>query len=212
MPYYEGDAYFTGQPTEFIIDSFCPKNRLVAINAREGAGKSKFALAMAYAVTTGTKFLSLDTQQGHVLWYNLDNVFPNDIHERCLELGKGDDTWVKDVTWFDGELNLTGNYDPKTQKAEYHRIIDKANSKGTKLIVFDTLAALLVGAKVNEMLASETEPFMLDLLKVARKTDACVVVLHHMPKDIENLSGRGSTAIAAKVDQEFIFKPGSSMM
>lgn len=166
---------------------------------------------MAHSVATGSQFLSLETQQGHVLWYNMDNVFPSDLGERCEELGDGNSTWVNQVTWYDGEMDITGT-NIKTSTLHYKEIIDLAKENNTRLIVFDTLSALFANSNINEMYANETDPFMLILLKIARQTDACVLALHHMPKDMENQSGRGSTAIAGKADQEFYFEGKSTML
>jgi archaellum biogenesis ATPase FlaH len=211
MPYFEGLDYFKGPPTEYIIDSICPKHRVTLLLGREGKGKSKLALAMTHSVVTGQDFLSLDTQQGHVLWYNMDDVFPHDIGDRCYELGGNDKQWAKDVTWYEGDMDILAN-NPDTGQLFYRDIIDLANQKKSKLIVFDTFSSLLVNSNLNEMVVGETEGLMLKIKRIAKETDTAVLVLHHMPKDIEQVSGRGSTGIGAKADQIFYLDHESSML
>jgi len=203
VPYIEGLEYFNVPETQYIIDAFCPEKRLVMLLGREGQGKSKLAFAMAHAVVTGTQFCGMDVQQGHVLWYNLDNVFPDDMKTIASDLGHGDPNWAGGITWFEGPLKIREN--------EGDDIIELAKQKNSKLIIIDTLSALFTYEEIDEMYAFQVNPIMLDLIKIARNTNSCVVVLHHMPKDSENISGRGSTAIAGKADIEIYLTPDSSI-
>jgi len=201
-----GRHYFDGKSTEYIVDSFAPVNRIVLFNGREGSGKSKFALAMAHAVCAGIDFVGQHTIQGRVLWFNVDRQVPADIEARCIELGHDDDEWVDEMIWHGGDdldLMIDGMTD---------RIIELANQFEVKLIVFDTLASMFSASNLDENSAMDAEKLMQRIIKIARNTSACVYVLHHMPKNSENRSGRGSGAIAAKVDIELLFTPDSNML
>ena len=100
IKFIEGNEYFTDEEIEYIIETFAPKNRLVLIDAREGAGKTKLALAMAYAVSTGSEFLGQKAMYGNIMWFNLDRMFNNDLRERCKELGHDELHWVENISWF----------------------------------------------------------------------------------------------------------------
>lgn len=206
MKTYTGTDYFQGESLDYAIDSFLPAGRLILLNAREGTGKTKIALSMAHSIATGTPFLDQPSAKGKIFWFNLDNMHPLDIAERCKELGEKTTpndpfSWCDEVTWCDEQFDLT-SYMPNTATSITEYLCSLC--AGYKLIVFDTLAKLFTNSDVDEMSAKETDALMSQLVVLARKTEAAVLVLHHMPKDLENRTARGSTAIAARCDLELI--------
>jgi len=199
----QGLAYFSGKPRNFVIDSFCPEGSVTLINGREGTGKTKLALAMAKAVAKGDFFLGQYVDKGTVAWLNLDKVFPTDLEDRARELDPSL-KFVEKITWFEGELDLISPVQQKTGGTIEAWQELAIRLKGHKLIVIDTYSELLIAAGLDENNNTETAGLMSNVVKVARYTNAAIVVLHHMSKDPAQTSGRGATGAAAKVDQEYL--------
>jgi len=210
---FQGTDYFKGDAPEFVIENFLPARRLMMISSVEGGGKTKFALTIARSVATGSPFFGFDTQQGKIAYFNMDLNDPYDIQQRCKELGDGDDSWASQVTWYDGSLNflkpILFDDDGMVQTAsngDPFLVIDQLikDLDSYKLVIVDTLSKLATCADLDERSEKDMGMLIEVCLRLARRTGAAVVLLHHRPKNQEVWSGRGSTAIAAGVDIDII--------
>jgi len=202
MKFLTTEEFFSRPDPGWIIRSFLPAGRLTLLDAREGAGKSRIALYTAFCVSTGHPFFDLCKveQAGNILWCNLDMLAAKDVEDVCKEITEWydptDKNWTNSITWYEERLDLR---DPDT----YNAFIAKAKEVDAKLIVIDTLARLINDTDYDEMDSKQMTDLMSYLTKIARHTEAAVILLAHTPKDSENRSARGSSAIGASCDIEY---------
>lgn len=200
MKWLSTDDYFATEEPEWIVENMLPRGWVGLLNAREGGGKSTMVIAMARAVTTGTPFLGQGTAQGRVAYLNLDGMPGYSFKTLCEEFSPdGNMKWVQKMRWFDGEVKLP---------ADEQDIVKELN--GYNLIIFDTLAQLAAHSGLSERDETEMTLMMKSIKRIANKTDAAILVLHHMaksgidPKDPKSKQQfRGNTAIPATVDVAF---------
>lgn len=204
IPHFIGEDYFVGDPPSFVIDSFLPSRRLMLISGTEGSGKTKLALSIAKSVATGDSFLGLDVEEGDIAYFNLDLVDRYDMQQRCWELGGESTEWTHRVRWYEGAINMLEDLS-HTQDKSFLRIDQFAEElEGFKLIVLDTLSRCVTAADLDERHEKDMDNLVGHILHLARRTGAAVLLLHHRPKNTEMRTGRGSTAIAARVDIEML--------
>jgi archaellum biogenesis ATPase FlaH len=182
-------------PPEYLIRGILSRGEVACIFGSPGAGKSMFALRMAYAVSRGDPISGMRTENGPVLYLAYEDF--DGITRRIAGLysrvGPSDNFNL----WSDvGNLyaeDEEGNSYPIYKLAKYareHRI---------SLIVIDTLAIAFAGVEEND---HKSMGRVIERAKyLADKSGAAVVIVHHGTKsEIGTPTPRGSGTLNAALD------------
>lgn len=197
----------------YIIDELVPRGRLTMLASPPGSGKTRITLGICRAVTQGEDFLGFWSEEGKVLYLNLDLMHQGDIEDRLAELAGTKDlpAWVDDIVWMEHDFNLlgavtdpeTGNIVPNPQTGmgeTWEGFLTRyIKQNAFVLVVVDTFHKLMVNSSLDHMDNDDADRILLPLKRIARDTSAAVWLLHHTPLDDENRP-RGASAITATVD------------
>lgn len=179
---------------EWVLDEYLPVGGLALLVAKPKEGKSTLAYELAVKVAKGHPFLNRSTNGGAVLILGLEE-HPRDMKLRLRSLGAGD---PRTLYVYAGPLTLS----PDTVE----RITRFTMEQHITLILVDSLAVFWTVKDEND--AAEVTQAMKPLLRLARDTGACVLLIHHARKS-EGSHGdeiRGSGALFAAVDVALIMK------
>lgn len=168
-------------PPEPVADRLAWCGRVTLLAAREKTGKSTFASAAAAAVSAGHLFLGTSTRRGPVLYLALED-HPSDTVARLVDFRTDEDRL----------LLVDRLSDPFSDLEAAVADVDPV------LVVIDTLAAFTESFALKPGSSSAWTPVMARLARLARDSDAAVLLLHHGRKS--DGTYRDSTAIAAGVD------------
>lgn len=176
-------------PIEWIVDNLISAGSVSLIVGESGSKKTWAMLDMAVCVALGTLWLNFTTVQGTTLIIDEDNG------ERKLS----------------GRINkiLTAHQAPESTPLYYVSLsafdfgkaddIDELRSlitrKNVHLVIVDTLAGIMPGCDENSV--KDVQPIFLSLRRLAERTEAAIILIHHTNK-IGNY--RGSSALKAAVD------------
>jgi hypothetical protein len=175
-------------PPQPVVPRLAWRGRVTLLAGREKEGKSTLASAAAAAVTRGAAFLEGQAAQGDVLYLALEE-HESDVASR-LHRFKADPARIFIATALDRPA------DAIEREAAYYK---------PALIIVDTLAAFVGGDIEDPGNSSEWTPLMARLVRVARKHEAAVWLLHHARKS--DGTYRDSTAIGAAVDVLLELRP-----
>ena len=166
---------------EAIEPRLAYRGRSTLLAAREKRGKSTLASAGASAVSRGRLFLGEPCFRGPVLWVGLEEHVA-DVARRFKRFDADPD----EVYILDRLADPFG-----TLEAEVTRV-------SPVLIVLDTLAAFVESIGPDPGSASAWTPIIGRLVRLARDSDAALLILHHARKSDGRY--RDSSAIGAGVD------------
>lgn len=174
------------EPPVPVVPRLAWRGRVTLLAAREKAGKSTLVTAAASPVTTGGHWLGDMTTTGPVLIIALEEHM-GDLAARCQE-------WGADPS----RLYIVDSL--ATAGEPMNAIRAAVDEVEPALLIVDTLAALVAHLTDRPDPGSSTAwtPIMAALTRIARETDAAVLLLHHARKS--DGAYRDSTAIGAGVD------------
>src|SRR5262249_2250487 len=146
------------------------RGRTTLLAAREKAGKSTLATAAAAAVSRGAPWLGDATAGGAVLWVALE--------EHLADLVARMTDWAADPECVHVLDALAGRFDGMGALHAEARAIAPA------LVVVDTLSALVdaIGSRPDPGSSTAWTPIMAGLTRIARDTNAAVLIVHHARK------------------------------
>ena len=171
-------------PPAVVVPRLAWAGRVTLFAAREKDGKSTLAGAAAAVVSSGGLWLGDVTERGSVVWVGLEE-HQSDVARRLHDWGAHPgNVWIADP--------LSGVSDPIPS-------IQQAVTRiKPRLLVIDTLAALVSSAAPDPGNASAWTPLLVGLTHISRSTDAALLLIHHARKS--DGAYRDSTAIGANVD------------
>jgi hypothetical protein len=174
------------EPPAVVVPRLAWRGRTTLLAAREKAGKSTLATAAAAAVTRGAPWLGDPSPGGTVLWVALE--------EHVSDVARRWDDWKADAERVYVVESLHGVEDPLAA------LYAEARAVTPILIVVDTLSALVdaIGSRPDPGSSTAWTPIMAALTRLARDTEAAVLVLHHARRS--DGAYRDSSAIGAGVD------------
>jgi AAA domain len=174
------------EPPAVVVPRLAWRGRTTLLAAREKAGKSTMATAAAATVTCRAAWLGDPTPGGVVLWVALE--------EHVADLAGRMGQWPADAARVYVLDSLAGLDDPM---ASLHR---EVRDVAPTLLVVDTLSALVdaLGSRPDPGSSTAWTPIMAGLTRIARDTDAAVLLLHHARRS--DGAYRDSSAIGAGVD------------
>jgi hypothetical protein len=174
------------EPPAVVVPRLAWRGRTTLLAAREKAGKSTMATAAAAAVTRKALWLGDPTPRGVVLWVALEEHV-SDVASRLNE-------WKADAERVYVIDSLGGVDDPMDA---LHR---ETSIVAPTLLVVDTLSAFVdaIGSRPDPGSSTAWTPIMTGLTRIARDTDAAVLIVHHARRS--DGAYRDSSAIGAGVD------------
>jgi len=182
------------EPTEWILEDFLALESLGLIAGKPKEGKTTLVYELCVKVARGQSFLERTTRKGGVLILAVEE-HQRDVKMRLDNLGaEGLDNLYIHV----GALTPTPTF--------FAGLLAFIQAHDIRLVVVDTLAAFW--SVQNENDASEMTKAVKPLLQLARKSDACILLIHHARKS-EGSHGdeiRGSGALFGLVDVAIVMK------
>ena len=175
---------------DWLVPDLLTSNELYCLAAEPRAGKSLFALGLAKAIASGSKFLDRPCQQGEVVYVCKED--PDDkVKERVIA-----------QEWTEEEMERVTIHNKFTLE-DLPGLVQYVREKKPALIIMDTLS------RVNPNSGAENSAEIVDTLaplqNLAQQENVCILVVHHTRKksnletDILDIfdSVRGSGAIRA---------------
>jgi len=174
------------EPPSVVVPRLAWRGRVTLLAAREKGGKSTLATAAAAAVSRGDRWLGDPTERGSVLWVGLEEHV-GDLASRMIE-------WRAAPERIYVMQSLATVNDPIAE------VRAKATQVRPAMLVVDTLSAMVeaTGARPDPGSSTAWTPIMTGLARIARETDAALLLLHHARRS--DGSYRDSSAIGAGVD------------
>lgn len=167
---------------EPLIDDYLYKDSIAWLGGKPGHGKSFLAVDLACCVATGTDWFGKPVKAGPVLYVIAEGASGLSLRVDAWELATG--VTVQNVTFLPVPVQLLQGVDV----AAFALILGDLEPS---LVIVDTQARVTVGAEEN---SSKDMGQFVDSLEILRRgSKACILVVHHEPRNGENL--RGSTAL-----------------
>lgn len=175
----------------YVIKGLLSRASYTVLHGQPGAGKTFVAFDMGYHVATGTPWHGRLVKQGAVLYLAYEGVGGLRKRTEALRRHYG----RLDVPFY----VLAASYNLREIEGRKALGADMALlPEVPSLIVIDTLAHALMGGDENS--AQDVGAFNQAVQALIRATGACVMVIHHPPKNGEG--PRGSGAIRGACDSE----------
>ncbi|SNR49693.1 AAA domain-containing protein [Haloechinothrix alba] len=169
-------------PPEPLVENYLYRDSLAWLHGKPGHGKSFLAVDLACCVATGTPWHGHTATPGRVLYL---------IAEGAAGLSRRVDAWslahgstVEHITFLPVPVQLLQHIDT----AAFTRLLGELQPD---LVVIDTQARVTLGGEENSSRDMGTFVDALEQLRTA--SGACILVVHHEPRNGDNL--RGSTAL-----------------
>jgi hypothetical protein len=187
-------------PPEPLIDGYLFRDSLAWIGGKPGHCKSFAAAEMACRIATGTPWYRHATKQAKVLYLIAEGVpgFGQRIATWEAYNGLSTKGWA---TFLPVPVQFLKDVDVLALAM----LLDK---RRPDLVFFDTQARVTVGMKEND--STDMGIFVDKLSELRRMYGACLLQVHHEPRNSENL--RGSIAMEGAADSVFrTFKEGNQV-
>lgn len=190
-----GSDDFPGD-NDFLIRGLLSPGSLSVLYGPSNSGKTFQAMAIAFAVGTGTEFYGMETARGRVVYLAAEGA--TNIRKRRAAIKIAFAEQIEELEE-EPAIDLIGDsFDFCTPDSEDVTALVEDIGKAD-LIIIDTLAAVAVGGDEN------TAPTMLAIIancnRLIRETGAHVMLIHHMGKD-EERGARGHSSLRAALDTE----------
>lgn len=183
------DALKELAPITWVVKGLFPKSSMSVIYGKPGCMKTWIGLYMALCVASGRDFLGRKTKQGTALYIDEENGSRR-LGHRIKALANGLNLPANTPMAF---ASLSGlNLSRVADVDDLERLIEDNQST---FVVIDTLAAATLG--VDENTVREMQPILGCIRRIAERTGAAILVLHHANKAGDF---RGSSSIAGAVD------------
>jgi hypothetical protein len=189
------------KPPEPLVEGWLYKDTLAWIGGKPGHCKSFVAVELACCVGTGTPWHWNPVAKGKVLYLIAEGVAG--LAQRFRAWADEQTTKVTDVIFLPLPLRLA---DPaSTDVLAFARVLAEYKPD---LVIIDTQARVTVGADENS--SKDMGQFVEALGKLREQISATVLVVHHEPRNAENL--RGSIALEGAADTILrVYKDGTQV-
>jgi putative DNA primase/helicase len=167
------------KPRGMVLDPIIPEKGLAMVHAWRGIGKTFFALGIAYATSTATKFLKWQAPKARRVLL-IDGEMPAAaLQERLAEIVRGaavepSDGMFKILCGDLLEERGIGNLADPAVQAELDPLLD-----GVDLLILDNLSSLTAVVRDND--AESWSPIQAWLLRLRRR-GISVLIVHHAGK------------------------------
>lgn len=188
-------------PVDYVLSPLFPKGCLVLLQGNPKSGKSVFALYCSMCSSLGA-------------WGDTSFSVPKPANVLLMEYEDSASLVAKRLNKYISGLGLTREDFPQNlffsdypefwldSAKHVDALIAEIATRKLDLVVIDTLSH--VHRAENENAASDIKPAMAALKRIAKKSGACIVAIHHSAKGSSERNiaerGRGSSVIAAAAD------------
>lgn len=185
-------------PVEYIVDVIISKG-LIILSAKSKMGKSWFALDLAIAVSSGADFLGFNTNQGEVLYIDLENTKAL-TQQRLMKLLNGMDAP-------DG-LTITNDYSTMNDSFLDDITDYLENHKSTSLVIVDVFQKIKKSKSNNKADYDDIYENFTPLKELTEKYNISLILVMHdrkmtdMTDPFANILG--STAIMGASDEVIV--------
>jgi len=154
--------------TEFLVEGFLPAKSIAIVGGDSGIGKSPLICQLALCLAAGIPFLGMETHQGRVLYFDLENSLID-----C----KG----MRDTLAGFLSLREVPNHDflLVPEPADFARLSDLLEKLKPSLVVIDSLRAYAPDATEKNAKAGE---WLKEVRQLMRKHGCSLLVVHHLRK------------------------------
>ena len=165
---------------EMLLFPIIPTKSLTMLHAYRGVGKSFFAMSIAYAVATGSKFLRWESNKPAKVLYVDGEMSSTALQERFSRIAENfeasENSYTENLKIFSADLQEFATIDIANTciQEEIDKMLD-----GISLVVFDNLSSL---TKVDELDATSWVSIQ-DWLFDLRKRGIAVLIVHHSGKN-----------------------------
>ena len=182
------DAMQEHPPVEWVVENLIPSSTLSVFYGDPGSKKTWAMISLAVHVALGKEWLGHITMPNKVLFIDEESGeswFMRRLKAAILGAVGNDSTQVEFI------CNAGFMMDNKQDVAEIERLI---KDSGAGIVIFDALTDIMEG---DENTKKDTQPVLTALKKIADRTGAAIILIHHTAK-----SGgyRGSSAIKGAAD------------
>jgi hypothetical protein len=161
---------------EFLIESFLPAKSIAIVGGDSTIGKSPLICQLALCVAAGIPFLGMKTNQGRVLYFDLENSLLD-----CKEMR---DALVQ-------FLSLSNTPEDFLLAPEAGNDLERLIGEVRPLlVVIDSLRAFRPQATESNPVAGD---WLKEIRKLSRRYGCAFVFVHHLRKPGENSFGRDVT-------------------
>lgn len=195
-------------PTQWLIKGWLVRDSLAALVAPSGAGKSFLAVDWACRVATGTPWYGRDVEQGAVFY--LAGEGRQGLRKRIAAWESfhkapiaGAPLMVADGLPVLSESVTAAGVIEAMQEAADELFFQSGCDP--QLVVIDTLARAMAGADEN---SAQDMGALIGALDWMRQQWGCAVLVLHHTGHADAERARGSSALYAALDSEFLIKPG----
>lgn len=164
-------------------------------------GKSALVCHLGNCIVTGTPYFGARVRQGIVVHVGAEA--PTSVLDRMQAHGIGEAPTTSPYIVRMEPVNLSDPEQVEQFIAELNNLVRDFGQK-VVLIVFDTLARSITG--VDENCAASMTGVVNAAERIARRSNAHVMLVHHTGKDTDR-GGRGSSALRGAVDTEISLMP-----
>jgi hypothetical protein len=198
------------RPVDWLIKGWLVRDTLAALVAPSGAGKSFLAIDWACRVATGAPWYGRDVKQGAVFYLAGEGrqgirkrVAAWAAHNR-LPIGRAPLLLADCLPVLTTDANAAGVIEAIRESAE--ALFFEAGAD-PQLIVIDTLARAMAGADEN---SAQDMGALVGAFDWMRNEWGCTVLVLHHTGHATTDRARGSSALYAALDSEFLIKPGDT--
>ena len=165
---------------EMLLSPIISTKSLTMLHAYRGVGKSFFAMSIAYAVATGSKFLRWEANKPAKVLYVDGEMSSTALQARFSRIAENfeasKNSYTENIKIFSADLQEFATIDIANScvQQEIDKMLD-----GISLVVFDNLSSL---TKVDELDATSWVSIQ-DWLFELRKRGIAVLIVHHSGKN-----------------------------
>ncbi len=200
----------TLKPVDWLIKGWLVRDTLAALVAPSGAGKSFLAVDWACRVATGCPWYNRDVTQGAVFYLAGEGrqglrkrIGAWEAHHK-QSIARAPLLIADGLPPLSNDANAAGVIEAMRETAES---LFFSSGCEPQLVVIDTLARAMAGADEN---SAQDMGALIGALDWMRREWGCtVLVLHHTGHATADRA-RGSSALYAALDSEFLIRPGDS--
>jgi hypothetical protein len=184
-------------PIPWLIDGLIRVGERSDMYGQAGAGKTYLALDMGFSIAQGKPWMGRNTLQGLVLYIASEN--PQSVEARMKGFKTHYNYNGDALCIYKKPFDLFNSDKDSDDLIEFIDTASNTKGKPFRLIIFDTLSKVMVGA--NENLTADMNRVMAKIDRVIANAQAHCMVLHHSGKD-ESKGARGSNSLLGAIDTE----------
>ena len=191
----------------WLIKRLLPASGLALIYGHPGSGKSFLALDLAFHIALGWAWNGRAVKQGLVVYVGAEGG--SGLRNRMVAFRRhhGLDGGHVPLALIPTPIDLQDPAADTPRLIAAIRLAEEAAGQPAVLIVIDTLSKTFGAGKEN---TDDMATYVSNCGRVSAEFSACVMPVHHRPKDSENETPRGHGSLAGGVDTIILVEAGAT--